>query len=115
MDERSFKSAIRNIREEMGLTQDEFANMLSIDSSTIWRLEEGNTRILNKYVYRISKKTGRSVLEILVGKEKAGILEEGQDCKEQIAALKDYYESVIANLNDYIKVLKDKIEKKEKE
>lgn len=112
MDERSLKAAIRSLREEMNLTHDQFAEMLGIDSSTLWRLEDGNTRILNKYIYRISKKTGRSVPEILLGREKAGILEDSHDVKEQIAALKDYYESVIANLNDYIKVLKSQLPEK---
>ncbi|NLZ50796.1 MAG: helix-turn-helix transcriptional regulator, partial [Rikenellaceae bacterium] len=37
MDEKSLKKRIREIREELRLTQEEFAQELGIDSSTYWR------------------------------------------------------------------------------
>ena len=80
-----------------------------MDASTYWRLEEGNTRIVNKNIYRIAKRTGRSVEEVLFGTEGLSLLREDGRAEEQIAALKEYYESVIANLNDYIRILKDQL------
>ena len=39
MDEQSLKENIRRIREDLGMTQEEFAQELGIDTSTYWRLE----------------------------------------------------------------------------
>ena len=109
MDERTIKASIKRLREELGATQEDFSASLGMDASTYWRLEEGNTRIVNKNIYRIAKRTGRSVEEVLFGTEGLSLLREDGRAEEQIAALKEYYESVIANLNDYIRILKDQL------
>ena len=109
MDERTIKAAIKGLREELGVTQDVFAEALGMDTSTYWRFEEGNTRIINPNIYKISRHTGRSVEEVLLGNAgMAELREEGRN-QEQINAVKEHYETVIANLNDYIRLLKEQL------
>ncbi|MBO4427050.1 MAG: helix-turn-helix transcriptional regulator [Bacteroidales bacterium] len=112
MDERSIKAAIKALREELGVTQEIFAESLGMDISTYWRLEDGDTRIVNRNIYRMAEKTGRSVEEIMLGK--SGLLELREESRneEQIKVLKEHYETVISNLNDYIRMLKEQLAEK---
>ena len=112
MDERSIKAAIKGLREELGVTQDVFAEGLNMDTSTYWRFEEGNTRIINPNIYKIAERTGRRVEEILLGREGVAELREEGRGEEQIRALKEHYETIISNLNDYIRILKAQLAEK---
>ncbi|MGI6312950.1 MAG: helix-turn-helix domain-containing protein [Candidatus Cryptobacteroides sp.] len=112
MDEKSLKKRIREIREELRLTQEEFAQELGIDSSTYWRLEDGRTRIISPYLYKIAEYAGLSIEELIVGKQIAKALEESQDYREKIESQRKFYESLleekdatIRNLNNYINTL----------
>ena len=112
MDERSIKAAVKSLREELGVTQEIFAETIGMDTSTYWRFEEGNTRIINRNIYRIAEKTGRSVEEILLGTAGVAELREEGRNEEQIQALKEHYEAIITNLNDYIRMLKEQLAEK---
>ena len=112
MDERSIKAAVKALREELGATQDVFAESLGMDTSTYWRFEEGNTRILNRNIYKIAQHTGRSVEEVLLGRGGMAELRDEGRGQEQINALKEHYEAIIANLNDYIRILKEQLAEK---
>lgn len=112
MDERSIKAAIKGLREELGVTQELFAESLEMDTSTYWRFEEGGTRIINRNIYRIAQKTGRSVEEVLLGRERIAELRDEGRGQEQINAVKEHYEAIIANLNDYIRILKEQLAEK---
>ena len=112
MDDRSLKKSIRKIREDLRLTQEEFAQELGIDASTYWRLEDGRTRLISQYLYRIADYAGLSIEEIVVGKQVAQALEESQDYNEKLDTQRKFYESLleekeatIRNLNNYIKTL----------
>lgn len=112
MDERSLKYSIRRIREEMNLTQEEFAEELGIDASTYWRLEEGRTRLVSPYLYKIAEYASISLEGLLLGRERAKALEESEDCREKIISQRKFYENLleereatIRNLNKYIKTL----------
>ena len=106
MDERTIKAAVKSLREELGATQDVFAEALGMDTSTYWRFEEGNTRILNPNIYKIARHTGRDVEEILLGRARIAELRDEGRGQEQIEALKAHYEAIIDHLNDYIRMLK---------
>lgn len=110
IDDKSIKRTIRRIREERGLSQEAFAQELGMDSSTLWRLEEGRTHIISPHVYRIAEFAGMKVEDLIMGKDVAGTLEEARDSREKIEALKAFYEKelenrddIIRNLNKYIK------------
>ena len=109
MDERSLKDHIRHIREDLGMTQEEFALELGIDGSTYWRLEEGRTRLISPYLYKIADFARMEVADLVAGKNLGRILEESEDMKEKLEAQKDFYEqklserdATIANLNHLI-------------
>ena len=109
MDERSLKDHIRHIREDLGMTQEEFAQELGIDASTYWRLEEGDTRLISPYLYKIAEFARRSVADLVAGTDVGRILEESADMKERLESLKAFYEeklserdATIANLNKLI-------------
>ena len=112
IDDKSIKGAIRRIREERDLSQEAFAQELGIDTSTYWRLEEGRTHIISPHVYRIAEYAGMTVEDLIFGKDVTGTLEEARDIREQLEALKAFYEKeigdrdeIIRNLNKYIKTL----------
>lgn len=109
MDERSLKNTIRRIREDLGLTQEEFAQELGIDASTYWRLEEGKTHIISENFYKIVRYAGMTMEEALLGKDSAKVLQEAEDYPGLLAAQRDFYEKQLAekdvtirNLNNYI-------------
>ena len=112
MDEQNLKENIRRIREDLGMTQEEFAQELGIDTSTYWRLEEGKTRIISPYLYRIAKLARIDISDLVAGKDVGRILEESEDIKEKLAAQRDFYEqklrerdATISNLNKLIESL----------
>lgn len=112
MDERSLKNTIRRIREDLGLTQEEFAQELGMDASTYWRLEEGRTHIISENFYRIVRYAGLTMEEALVGKDAARVLREAEDYPGKLDAMREFYEKQLAekdttirNLNKYIGTL----------
>ena len=113
MDERSLKENIRRIRESLGMTQEEFAQELGIDASTYWRLEEGKTRLISPYLYKIAEFARMETADLIAGKDLNKILEESADIKEKLESQREFYEqklserdSTIANLNRLIDSLK---------
>ncbi len=113
MDEKSLKKKLREARENLGYSQEAFAQELGVDPATYWRLEEGSTRVLNPYVYRIARLAGLSVEELLTGVEASSLLQESGNLRERIDALTAFYEKklsekdeIITNLNDYIKTIR---------
>ena len=112
MDERTLKNRIRRVREDLHMTQEEFAQELGIDTSTYWRLEEGPTKIISPYLYKIASYASVKIEELLVGKEVATALEESEDCLGKLDRQREFYEnllsekeSTIRNLNKYIEKL----------
>jgi len=49
---------IREIRERVGLTQEQLAEMLSTTANSIWRLENGHTRLAQHSMVRLGKALG---------------------------------------------------------
>ena len=112
MDERSLKNHLRRIREDMGMTQEEFAAELGIDDSTYWRLEEGPTRLISQYLYQIAEYAKMTVADLVAGRDLQRILEESADMREKLDSQREYYEqklaerdATIANLNRLIESL----------
>lgn len=113
MDERSLKDNLRRIRESLGMTQEEFAQELGMDASTYWRLEEGSTRLVSKYLYVIADFARITLADIMAGRNLTRILEEAEDTREKLESQREYYEAklserdaTIANLNRLIDSLK---------
>lgn len=109
MDERILKNHIRRVREDLGLTQEEFAMELGIDTSTYWRLEEGKTRLISQYLYKIAEQANMTVADLIAGRDVAQILEESEGMREKLDSQREYYEqklaerdATIANLNRLI-------------
>ena len=112
MDERFIKEQIRHIRESLGMTQDEFAQELGIDPSTYWRLEEGSTRLISQYLYRIADFARIQLADLISGHNINLMLQETADAKEKLESQREYYEgklaerdATIANLNKLIESL----------
>lgn len=112
MDERSLKSHIRQVREDLGMTQEEFAKELGIDVSTYWRLEDGKTRLISPYLYKIAGYAKRTVADLIAGRDLERILEESAGMREKLDSQREYYEqklserdATIANLNRLIESL----------
>lgn len=112
MDERSLKKHLRRVREDLGMTQEEFAQELGIDASTYWRLEEGKTRLISQYLYKIADYAKMSVADLVAGRDVESILEESADMREKLDSQREYYEqklaerdATIANLNRLIESL----------
>ena len=96
MDERELKNHIRRVREDLGMTQDEFARELGIDTSTYWRLEEGKTRLVSPYLYRIAEYAKMSLADLVAGRDVERLLEESSDMREKLDGLREYYEQKLA-------------------
>ena len=96
MDERELKNHIRRVREDLGMTQDEFAHELGIDTSTYWRLEEGKTRLVSPYLYRIAEYAKMSLADLVAGRDVERLLEESSDMREKLDGLREYYEQKLA-------------------
>lgn len=112
MDERSLKKHLRRVREDLGMTQEEFAQELGIDASTYWRLEEGKTRLISQYLYKIADYAKMSVADLVAGRDVESILEESADMREKLDSQREFYEqklaerdATIANLNRLIESL----------
>lgn len=112
MDERSLKNNIRLIREDLHLTQEEFAQELGIDASTYWRLEEGRTRLVCPYLYKIAEYASLDIEDLLIGRGISKMLEESENSTEKIETQRKFYEQLleekdatIRNLNNYINTL----------
>lgn len=112
MDERSLKNHLRRVREDLGMTQEEFAQELGIDASTYWRLEEGKTRLISQYLYKIADYAKMSVADLVAGRDVESILEESADMREKLDSQREFYEqklaerdATIANLNRLIESL----------
>lgn len=58
---------IRKIREELGKTQVEMAELLNCSESAYCKFEEGKTNIVSPHLVAMSKISGYSVVEILAG------------------------------------------------
>ena len=109
MDERSLKENIRRVREDLGMTQEEFALELGIDASTYWRLEDGGTRNISRYVYKIAKLARMDVADIMLGRNLKELMEEAEGAREKLDGQREFYEqklaerdATIANLNKLI-------------
>ena len=96
MDERELKNHIRRVREDLGMTQDEFAHELGIDTSTYWRLEEGKTRLVSPYLYRIAEYAKMSLADLVAGRDVERLLEESSDMRGKLDGLREYYEQKLA-------------------
>ena len=112
MDERSLKKHLRRVREDLGMTQEEFAQELGIDASTYWRLEEGKTRLISQYLSKIADYAKMSVADLVAGRDVESILEESADMREKLDSQREFYEqklaerdATIANLNRLIESL----------
>jgi len=112
MDERSLKKHLRRVREDLGMTQEEFAQELGIDASTYWRLEEGKPRLISQYLYKIADYAKMSVADLVAGRDVESILEESADMREKLDSQREFYEqklaerdATIANLNRLIESL----------
>lgn len=112
MDERILKNHIRRVREDLGLTQEEFAMELGIDTSTYWRLEDGKTRLISRYLYKIAEHAKMTVADLVAGRDVERILEESAGLRDKLDSQRAYYEqklaerdATIANLNRLIESL----------
>ena len=112
MDERSLKLNIRRVRESLGMTQEEFAQELGIDASTYWRLEEGKTKIISPYLYKIAEFARTTVADIIAGLKVDELEEEAAGAREKLDSQREFYEArlaekdaTIANLNKLIESL----------
>ena len=59
------KDKIRSLREQQGLTQEQFAAKLNTSTSSYARLESGETQITMEKLNKICKVLGKDILELL--------------------------------------------------
>lgn len=126
MTDDSIKLHIKKRREEMAITQGEMAEKLGIDRNTYRSIENGNTRILNSHIAKISEILSTSVEELVFGynPSKSGTDALLEDYKQlsykQMEALKEEYEkrithlkSLLANSEEKVALLSQQVEDKQ--
>lgn len=65
------KNIIKDLREEMGLSQKELGNLVGVSRQTINKIESLNCNVSVQLAYRISQVFGRTIEEVFIfnGKE----------------------------------------------
>lgn len=54
----NYGQALKAIREERGMTQQQFADMLGLHHPAYWRIEHGQQRLLAEHLFVISVRLG---------------------------------------------------------
>ena len=67
------KDKIRQLREQHGFTQEQFAAKLNISTSSYARLEMGETQITMEKLDKIAKALGKDILELLDSSNKVSL------------------------------------------
>lgn len=107
---------LRNLRKQRGYTQDYMSKIISTDVSNYCRKESGDVRIYDDEWEKLAKALDVPVQEIKE-ERKSGIVHNDNSTFNDNANSGNFYnqqfnipDSVIENLQDYIKVLKAQIE-----
>jgi len=59
---------VKDLREEMGLSQKELGNLVGVSRQTINKIEVLNSNVSVKLAYRISQVFGRTIEEVFIFK-----------------------------------------------
>jgi len=119
MDEDSIKRNIQKVREDLCLTQEEFAQKLNIARNTYRNIEKGPTRIVCETIYDIAKFTGIKLEQLLLGYEpvedySAVLKDTRASLNQKIEDLTSFYSQQIADLHSQIEAQNNLVKSQEK-
>lgn len=114
MDDLSIIENIRSYREAAGVSKDQMARMLGVHRTTYYAIESGRTPIIREVLPKIAEILEVSIEQLLLGQDymlmSAKVLEEKDSLKEQLDAMKNFYEEKIKVLmkeNDLLRQMND--------
>lgn len=108
MDNETIKKNILKIREEMNLTQGEFADLVGISRNAFRAIERGETKIFNDNISAIAAASGRSAEEVVLGYKP--IENADQVLREAKSAFGAEMNEVVQRYEDLLRQKDEKIE-----
>ena len=114
MDNETVKTNILKIREEMKLTQSEFADRLGISRNAFRAIECGQTKIFNDNINAIAAVAGMTPEEVVLGYKPVEnadqiLREEQSRYMEEMAAMAREYEERLQKKDEKIEDLKKQV------
>ena len=103
MNQKKIGSFLKELRKEMGITQEEFAEKLDVSSRTISRWETGANMPDISLLVNIAEIFNVSIPEIINGERKSEIME--KEAKKVAEAMSDYATAEKAVLLKRVKVI----------